>query len=91
MSDWNNTSNEEKAKAHETANKFADNLSFDAEQRAALTGFLDSQLKAMENEDPESIIYCSCCGNEWPAKDVDAWGLCPAGRGYKAVRIEKHA
>lgn len=82
MADWNNTSDEEKAKAQNTANAFADNLGFDSEQRSALTGFLNAQLSQMETEDPEAPIFCNC-GDEWPSKDVDAWGRCPAERGYK--------
>lgn len=76
----NNTSDEEKAKAHETAKAFADNLGFDEQQRIALTGFLNAELASMESEDPEGWTWCSCHGTAWQNKDVDAWGLCPDGR-----------
>lgn len=79
---WNNTSDEEKSKSLETANKFADNLGFNEEQRSALTGFLNAELASMADEDPEAPIICNC-GVEWPSKDVDAWGRCPSERGYK--------
>lgn len=66
---------------HKKMDRMARVLDLDTEQAKLAHSFLDEQLKSMETEDPNEMIPCSCCGEFWPAKDVDVWGYCPDGRG----------
>lgn len=41
---------------------------------------LSQVAQQMAEEDPEHPVLCSCHGQYWPSRDVDIWGICPAGR-----------
>lgn len=59
METFDNTSSEERKRAKEKNDRFAEKLNFSPDQKAQMDKAFDVLWQNMENEDPYATIYCS--------------------------------